>query len=382
MLNTDTQGPSPSFLGQLSLTGTGSKVICNNNTIGFTTINNASAFVNISNNLSCAPIILTAGSLFCARQTVYSATGTGNAITVASGSVISMDSITTLTPTNTIARINIASGSLYSITNCLIDNTNSVLAGTIIPQVASFNALKVIGNITTTSATISGLTASQLVATDASKNLQTLAVATYPSLTELSYVKGGTSSLQAQINALTAMIGGTTPSIGDYKQSAQTTSHNKYLLCNGAEISRSTYHLLFDVIGTSFGSTGVGTFTLPSPMGRVLGVIGSGAGLTTRVLGDSVGTETHLLTAAQSGSPAHEHVINGGNSGGNGPGTGYTWIFTNTTTGSWAVFTTAAGGNASTFLDIVPNTAANASQAHPNMQPTLFIGNLFIYAGV
>lgn len=44
------------------------------------------------------------------------------------------------------------------------------------------------------------LTASQLVATDASKNLQSLDTATYPSLTELSYVKGVTSGIQTQLD--------------------------------------------------------------------------------------------------------------------------------------------------------------------------------------
>ncbi len=45
------------------------------------------------------------------------------------------------------------------------------------------------------------LTASEVVATDANKKLSSLAVATYPSLTELSYVKGVTSAVQTQINA-------------------------------------------------------------------------------------------------------------------------------------------------------------------------------------
>jgi hypothetical protein len=49
---------------------------------------------------------------------------------------------------------------------------------------------------------LSGLTASEIVATDASKNLQSLAVATYPSLTELAYLKGVTSALQTQLDAL------------------------------------------------------------------------------------------------------------------------------------------------------------------------------------
>ncbi len=54
---------------------------------------------------------------------------------------------------------------------------------------------KVTGN-----ANISGLTASEIVITDASKNLVSAAVATYPSLTELTYVKGVTSAIQTQIN--------------------------------------------------------------------------------------------------------------------------------------------------------------------------------------
>lgn len=45
------------------------------------------------------------------------------------------------------------------------------------------------------------LTASQLLGTDASKNIVSLPVATYPSLTELSYVKGLSSAVQTQLNA-------------------------------------------------------------------------------------------------------------------------------------------------------------------------------------
>ena len=47
---------------------------------------------------------------------------------------------------------------------------------------------------------LSSLTASRLLALDASGNIQSLATATYPSLTELSYVKGVTSAIQTQLN--------------------------------------------------------------------------------------------------------------------------------------------------------------------------------------
>lgn len=50
-------------------------------------------------------------------------------------------------------------------------------------------------------AQVTSLTASEIVITDGSKNLVSAAVATYPSLTELTYLKGVTSAIQTQINA-------------------------------------------------------------------------------------------------------------------------------------------------------------------------------------
>lgn len=54
---------------------------------------------------------------------------------------------------------------------------------------------------------MSSLTASEIVITDASKKLVSAAVATYPSLTELAYVKGVTSAIQAQIDTKGAHAG-------------------------------------------------------------------------------------------------------------------------------------------------------------------------------
>lgn len=50
------------------------------------------------------------------------------------------------------------------------------------------------------------LTASEILITDASKNIVSAPVATYPSLTELSYVKGVTSAIQTQLNTKQATI--------------------------------------------------------------------------------------------------------------------------------------------------------------------------------
>lgn len=62
-----------------------------------------------------------------------------------------------------------------------------------------------------TSITGSYLTASEMLITDASKNIVSAAVATYPSLTELTYLKGVTSAIQTQINAKGA---GTVTTVG------------------------------------------------------------------------------------------------------------------------------------------------------------------------
>lgn len=75
-------------------------------------------------------------------------------------------------------------------------NDGGILAGD-----ADFTYNKTTNVLTVGGLLASGLTASELVATDASKNLQSLAVATYPSLTEIAYVKGVTSAIQTQINA-------------------------------------------------------------------------------------------------------------------------------------------------------------------------------------
>ena len=62
------------------------------------------------------------------------------------------------------------------------------------------------GTVTTPALNVSGQTASTIAGFDGSKNLVTLATATYPSLTELTYVKGVTSAIQTQINTKQATL--------------------------------------------------------------------------------------------------------------------------------------------------------------------------------
>ncbi len=59
---------------------------------------------------------------------------------------------------------------------------------------------------------LDGSTESRILGTDASKNITALDTATYPSLTELSYVKGVTSAIQTQLNNRPVLISSATAS--------------------------------------------------------------------------------------------------------------------------------------------------------------------------
>ena len=94
--------------------------------------------------------------------------------------------------------------------------------------------------------------------------------------------------------------------IGEYKISSRSNDFLGWLVCDGRSLDRQTYSLLYDIIGTSFGSSSPSTFNLPDFRGRAMGICGQGAGLTNRSLGDVVGTETHTLTTNE--IPSHTHT--------------------------------------------------------------------------
>lgn len=168
------------------------------------------------------------------------------------------------------------------------------------------------------------------------------------------------------------------PQIGDIKQSAYSDDHDGWLICDGRSLSRSLYSDLFEVIGTSFGNDDGTTFKLPDARGRVLGSTGTGAGLTTRSLGASVGAETHTLTVGE--MPSHNHGVTD-------PGHTHSYI---NNTNDQGVNTLTTQDSAADNVDLSQTTGSSTTGitiqntggggAHNNMQPTIFIGKTFIFA--
>lgn len=93
------------------------------------------------------------------------------------------------------------------------------------------------GTVTTPEIVVSGATASTIAHFDGSKNIESLPLATYPSLTELSYVKGVTSALQTQLDNATEIAFETWSTDANYT-STNTTA--KYLVIRLNAVLTST----------------------------------------------------------------------------------------------------------------------------------------------
>lgn len=189
----------------------------------------------------------------------------------------------------------------------------------------------------------------------------------------------------------------TLPNVGDYKFSAQTDDFNGWLKCDGRILNIDEYVGLYEVIGTSFGDDGEGTFQLPNLQGRVPGVIGQSVG-QDHTLGEAIGAETHTLTIDE--MPVHNHAITDPGHTHNITDPGHTHSGDRYTTGvqdtdnafgtQQAADNNFQTGNVnSSTTGITINTATTGitvnnrggGQPHNNMQPTIYIGSMFIFSG-
>jgi microcystin-dependent protein len=104
------------------------------------------------------------------------------------------------------------------------------------------------------------------------------------------------------------------PTTGDMKFSAAQYDHLGWIMCDGREVDVSKFQFLYNVIGNSFGTPTAPTkFRLPNPAGRVPGVIGTTGirdpnpiySTITLALGSTIGEYQHKLTIPE--MPSHNH---------------------------------------------------------------------------
>lgn len=77
--------------------------------------------------------------------------------------------------------------------------------------------------------------------------------------------------------------------------------------CSGQTLPIFEYSKLYSVISTTYGGDGVTTFALPNLSGKLPIGTGTGPGLSSRYLGQGVGSSSVQLSALQ--IPEHNHKI-------------------------------------------------------------------------
>jgi len=156
-------------------------------------------------------------------------------------------------------------------------------------------------------------------------------------------------------NGSKALINQTLPSGSITMAACLLSEDGTRLLCDGREVSRDAYADLFAAIGTSYGTpSGSSVFKIPNLAAKFPVGIGSFDTAGTVAIGVPGGEDKHLLTAAESGLPAHTHDL-----------TSYTLI---------AGSNFNAGGNndrGGSVTGGVHGGAQPASQAHANIPPYL-----------
>lgn len=194
--------------------------------------------------------------------------------------------------------------------------------------------------------------------------------------------------------------------VGDQKISFTNFDHLGWMKCDGRAVSRTTYALLFDVIGTTFGSgDGSTTFNIPDFRGCVPGMAGQPtfsplANPLTYARGAYGGEQQHLLTINE--MPAHKHgsVDVNGNTNGNGlttitgqhnhggsTGEGGNRIESENVSMTLPLSANVSGDGTHTHSIALDGNhqheigSTGGNQYHNNMQPTLFSGNMYIFSG-
>jgi len=96
--------------------------------------------------------------------------------------------------------------------------------------------------------------------------------------------------------------------IGEIRLFAGNFAPRNWAFCQGQLLAISSNTALFSIIGCTYGGDCRTSFGLPDLQGRTPIGVGTGAGLTTRQLGQRSGAETTTLNTLN--LPNHTHTLN------------------------------------------------------------------------
>jgi len=161
------------------------------------------------------------------------------------------------------------------------------------------------------------------------------------------------------------------PFIAEIRIFAGNFAPRSWAFCDGQLLPISQNTALFSLIGTTYGGDGRSTTALPNLQGRAPMHPGRGPGLTSRRLGETIGTNDVTLSQAQ--LPSHNHAL-----------TSFDNATTNTPSSSVGIGAAPMYGSAQNMTDMADGIVGEAggNLAHNNMQPFLGINFIIALQGV
>lgn len=165
------------------------------------------------------------------------------------------------------------------------------------------------------------------------------------------------------------------PFIGEIKIFPYNFAPKGWAYCDGQLLPISQNQMLFSIIGTTYGGNGTTNFALPNLRGRVPISFGNGPGLSSRPIGESSGSNSVTLSAAQ--IPSHTHTLSGENVDGTQKTVNNAYP---AQAGSQFSYQNATSPLAPMNGAAVANSGG--SQPHNNMQPYLGINYCIALAGL
>lgn len=125
------------------------------------------------------------------------------------------------------------------------------------------------------------------------------------------YLNENSDTLDTDVHTLQVSVAaiGTIP-VGSIFPYAGVTAPTNYLLCYGQAISRTTYSVLFGIIGTTYGAGDTTTtFNLPDLRGRTaFGKDDMGGSAASRITNDVSGITATTLGATGGNQHYHQHT--------------------------------------------------------------------------
>ena len=165
--------------------------------------------------------------------------------------------------------------------------------------------------------------------------------------------------------------------VGEIRMFAGNYAPQGWFICDGSALDINSYTPLFALIGTTYGGNGVSTFNLPDLRGRVPVHQGQGRGLTSRVLGQSFGSESVVLNA--SNLPTHTHSIKAGGVATTNAATGA--YLANTATYQRYAPTNTADGLMNAF-ELSSEAGVASPLPFPNLMPSVAVNFIIAYTGI